>query len=443
MRALFLACFLLSAGLGSAQQPDWEKLGAEAERNLSDYLRINTSNPPAETVPAARFLKNLLEKEGIAVTIYESEPGKKANLLARLPGTGKHKPILLLNHMDVVPVDPSRWTMDPFGGLVRDGGIWGRGAMDMKSLGIIHLMSLVALKRSGARPDRDIVFLATADEETGGEWGAQWMIENHYSQLDPEYVLDEGGFGTRDALAPGRLVYGISVADKRSLWLRATATGASGHGSQPIPDNANEILVGALGRILSRPHPASEIGLVRTVRERVGGRFAENKFTRAVERNTCSLTTLRSGVGDPPKVNVIPSRSEAMLDCRLLPGQSPEEFLARLRSLAGDPRVRLEVIRTAEAAPASPWDTPLFRAMERVLLRQSDTAVVTPIIVPYGTDGSKFRAHGVTVYGFIPMVVDLDVLSSMHSDQEQIPAAEFRRGLRVLYDILREFTGSR
>ena len=236
MRVLFLACFLLSAGFGSAQQPDWEKLGAEAERNLSDYLRINTSNPPAETLPAARFLKGLLEKEGIAAAIYEPEPGRKANLLARLPGTGKHKAILLLNHMDVVPVDPSRWTVDPFGGLVRGGRIWGRGAMDMKSLGMIDLMALVALKRAGFRPDRDILFLATADEETGGELGAQWMIQNHYAQLDPEYVLDEGGFGSRGVLAPGRLVYGISVADKRSLWVHVTAAGSSGHGSQPIPD---------------------------------------------------------------------------------------------------------------------------------------------------------------------------------------------------------------
>ncbi len=442
MRSLILAVLLFVAGFGSAQELDWEKLGAEAERNLTNYLRLDTSNPPAETMAAARFLKGLLEKEGLAVTVYESQPGKKANVLARLPGTGRHKPVLLLNHMDVVPVDRERWTVDPFGGLVRDGRIWGRGSMDMKSLGMIQLMALVALKRAGFRPDRDILFLATADEETGGELGAGWMIQNHFDQLSPEYVLDEGGFGARDVLSDGRLVYGISVADKRSFWIRAVAAGSSGHGSQPIADNANELLVDALGRILARPQPASEIAVVKAMRERVGN-FADNKFTNAIQRNTCSLTSLRAGVGDPPKVNVIPSRSEATLDCRLLPGQSPEELLARLRSLGGDPRVRLEVIRVAEAAPPSRWDTPLFRAMERVLLRQSDTAVVAPILVPYGTDGSKFRARGATVYGFAPMIVDLDVLSSMHSDQERISAAEFRRGLRIFYEILQEFTGGK
>ncbi len=445
---LFLTAGVLCAparSLSFAPQPvplDWQKIGDEAVENLRAYIRFDTQNPPANVGAAAGFLRRLLEKEGLAVRLYESAPGK-VNLLARLEGRGRGKPILLLNHLDVVPVDAARWKVPPFGAVVQDGKIWGRGAMDMKGLGMIELMALVALKRAGATLDRDILFLATADEETGGQMGAQWMIKNHYAELDPEYVIDEGGFGTRDVLAPGRAVYGVSVADKRPLWVRVTAQGTSGHGSQPIADNANVILMNALARILDRPQPAAEIPLVRLMRQKLGGALAENKFTNAIQRNTISLTALRAGVGDPPKANVIPSRSEAILDCRLLPGQSPEEFLRALKAAAAEPRIEMEVIWLSEPNLISSTEKPLYAAIERVLQRHTPGALVAPIMVPYGTDGNAFRNRGATVYGLTPMVVDLAVLSSMHSDQEQIPLDEFRKGLRILHDILVEFAGTK
>jgi acetylornithine deacetylase/succinyl-diaminopimelate desuccinylase-like protein len=304
-------------------------------------------------------------------------------------------------------------------------------------------MTLVAMKRAGMQPDRDLIFLATADEESGGEKGAKWMFQHHYDKLDPEYTLDEGGFGSRDVLAPGRLVYGISVADKRPFWWKLSVEGPSGHGSQPTTDNANEVLLAALGRILAAAPPPSEAAVVRTMRERLGGSFAANKFTNAIQRNTCALTTLRAGVGDPPKVNVIPSRSEATLDCRLLPGEPPEEFEARLKTLAADPRVKWERLHLAAAGGPSSWETSLYRTMERVLRRQQQEGgpTVVPIIVPYGTDGQNLRSRGVHVYGFVPMIADLATISSMHSDQESIPAAEFQRALRVFYEIIYEFTG--
>ena len=441
-----------------AQAPaplDWVKLSDEAVENLRAYLRFDTQNPPANVSAAAAFLRCLLEKEGFQVRVYEPAPGK-VNLLARLKGTGVRKPVLLLNHLDVVPVDASRWKVPPFGGVVQEGKIWGRGAMDMKGLGMIELMALVALKRagsSGSGPalERDIIFLATADEETGGQWGALWMINNHYAELDPEYVLDEGGFGTRDILAPGRLVYGISVADKRPFWVRVIAQGTSGHGSQPIADNANVILMNALARVLDRPQPAAEIPLVRLMRQKMGGTFAQNKFTNAIQRNTISLTALRAGVGDPPKANVIPSHSEAILDCRLLPGESPEEFLRKLKEAAAEPRVKMEVIYVSAPNLVSSSETPFYATIERVLGRHSAGAgagagpgatVVAPIMVPYGTDGNSFRNRGATVYGFSPMVVDLAALSSMHSDQEHIPLDEFKKAVRILFDILSEFSSA-
>ncbi len=442
-----LLCVLCASAV-NAQAPaalDWAKLEQEAVENLRAYIRLDTQNPPANVTAAAAFLRQLLEKEGFTVRVYEPAPGK-ANVLARLSATRKTgapaKPLLLLNHMDVVPVDPSRWKVPPFGGVIQDGKIWGRGAMDMKSLGMIELMALVALKRAGAPLNRDIVFLATADEETGGEWGARWMIKRHWAELDPEYVIDEGGFGTRDVLARGRLVYGISVADKRPMWVQVTARGTSGHGSQPIADNANVLLMKALARILERPRPPSEIPLLRLMRSQLGA-LADNKFTNAIQRNTISLTTLRAGVGEPPKPNVIPSESRATLDCRLLPGESPEEFLTMLKAVAAEPRLDMEVVYLSEPAVISSHEKPLYTVMERVLQRHRPGAVVAPIMVPYGTDGNKFRARGAHVYGFAPMVLDLAVLSSMHSDQEQIPLEEYKAGVRILFDILSEFAASR
>lgn len=434
-----LAVLCVSAVIVSAQSLDWQKIETEAVENLRAYIRYDTQNPPANVAAAAGFLQKLLEKEGIPTKVYESAPGK-VNLLARLKATRPTgKSILLLNHLDVVPVDASRWKVPPFSGALQDGKIWGRGAMDMKSLGMIQLMALLSLKRAGATLNRDIVFLATADEETGGVWGARWMVNNHWAELDPEYVIDEGGFGTRDVLSAGRLVYGISVADKRPFWVRVAANGTAGHGSQPIPDNANVVLMSALARVLELQHPASEIPLLAAMRQKLGGPLADNKFTRAIQRNTVSLTTLRAGVGDPPKPNVIPSRSEATLDCRLLPGQSSDEFLARLKMAAAEPRLEWETVYLADPPPVSSTEKPFYAVMERVLLRHSPDARVAPIIVPYGTDGNIFRIRGATVYGFAPMVVDQATLASMHSDQEQIPLDEYKKGLRILFDMLAEF----
>jgi len=241
----------------------------EAVEILRSYVRIDTTNPPADVREAAAFLEGLLAAEGVEVRLFESGAGR-INLLARLPatveapasaqvgrGTGpaekpqRRRPLMLLHHMDVVPVDRSRWERDPFGGDLADGHVHGRGTMDMKGLGVIHLKTLILLKRMGVPRDRDILLLATPDEETGGETGARWMIRNHWSEMDPEYVLDEGGFGARDVFAADRrLVFGVSVAEKKVLWLRLRASGTAAHGSQPIPDNAVESLERALGRIL-------------------------------------------------------------------------------------------------------------------------------------------------------------------------------------------------
>jgi acetylornithine deacetylase/succinyl-diaminopimelate desuccinylase-like protein len=420
-----------------AAEPDWPALERRAVELLQQYVRIESVNPPADTRAAAAFLKAELDKNGITVRLYPSGPTGQTNLVARLPGKDpSKKPLLLLNHMDVVPVDRQAWKIEPFAAILRDGCLWGRGSLDMKSLGLEHLLALIALRQAGAAPARDIVMLSTADEETGGDWGIRWMIANHYREIDAEYVLDEGGFGTRDILATGKLVFGIMVGEKQTLWLRLRAAGTAGHGSQPLPDNANLILLEAIRNAMALP-PVQPHPVVAEMIGRIGAPLAANRYTAAIQGNTVSLTTLASGVGNPAQVNVIPSAAEATLDCRLLPGVDARKFLADMRARIHDPRVSLEPASISEDAGISHSRTPLFEAIRRALQKHHPGAVVTPLLVPHGTDSVNLRRRGVTAYGFTPMVLDLATNSSAHSDAERVPVAEFLKGLRILYDVLR------
>jgi acetylornithine deacetylase/succinyl-diaminopimelate desuccinylase-like protein len=325
--------------------------------------------------------------------------------------------------------------MDPFSGVLRDGFIWGRGALDMKGIGIQQLISLIELKKAGAVPPRDIVMLVTADEENNGEMGIRWMIRNHFKEIDAEYAIDEGGFGSREILAPNKLVFGVMVGEKQSVWVRLRAKGTAAHGSQPIPDNANLTLLKAIERAMELP-PAQPHPVVAEM-IRAAGPLAPNKYTAAIQKNTASLTTLESGVGSPRKINVIPSTAEATIDCRLLPGVDSSEFLAEMRKRVNDPRVTVELVSTPNNTGVSPSGTPLFEAIRQAILRHHPEAVVTPMLVPHGTDSSNLRKLGIPAYGLTPMVLDLATAGTMHSDQERIPVAEFFKGIRIFYDLLR------
>ena len=345
-----------------AQAPDWQATGAEAIRTIQEYVRINTSNPPGDVLKAVDFLTGILQREGIPVKRYDSGPGR-AIVLARLKGTGTAKPLLLLNHMDVVPTDASRWQHDPFAAQIADGKIWGRGAIDMKGLGVVQLMAFLSLKRQKVPLARDVILMAVPDEETGGTLGAKWMREQHYADIDPEYILDEGGFGSRDLFAPGKLVFGISVAEKKILWLTLRAEGIAGHASQPHDQNPNDRLVRALARLLGEPLPTSSFPIIETMKSRVGP-FAANKFNNAIQHSTISLTTMRSGVGDPPKVNVIPSVAEATIDCRVLPGTTKEQWLAEIGRRLGDPSIKIDVAYEGDDPMVTTQDSTFYRALE-------------------------------------------------------------------------------
>jgi acetylornithine deacetylase/succinyl-diaminopimelate desuccinylase-like protein len=425
----------------SAQTPDWKAIEAEAVKTLQAYIRINTSVPPGDVLKAADLLQSVIEKEGIPVKRFESGQGRSI-VMARLKGSGTAKPLLLLHHMDVVPADASRWKRDPFGGELAEGAIWGRGAMDMKGPGVAHLYAFIALHRMKVPLERDVILMAVPDEEVGGELGAVWMRQHHYKEFEPEFILDEGGFGSRDLFAPGKLVFGISVAEKKILWLKLTAEGVAGHGSQPHDRNPNDRLVRALTRLLAEPIPSSAFSVVETLKSKVGP-LPNNKFNNAIQQSTISLTSLRSGVGEPPKVNVIPSIAEATLDCRVLPGTTKEQWLKEIAKRLGDPEIRVEVTYESDDPNVTTQDSTFYRALESAVKKHHPDAIVTPMIVPYGTDANGFRPLGVKSYGFTPTILPAAVLASMHGDAEHIPADALGPAIQILFDALRETAGKR
>jgi acetylornithine deacetylase/succinyl-diaminopimelate desuccinylase-like protein len=436
LRILALTALAAQTGV-SAQAPDWKQVEADALTLLTAYVRINTSNPPGDVTKTADLLVDFFRREGIETTRFESGPGRSI-VLARLKGDGSGgKAILLEHHMDVVPTDPARWAHDPFAAEIADGKLWGRGSMDMKGIGVTQLYAFALLHRLHVPLTRDVLLMAVPDEETGGELGATWMRKNHYDLLDPEYVIDEGGFGSRDMFAAGKLVFGISVAERKIMWLRLRAEGVAGHGSQPIPENANDHLMRALNRIIGEPMPVTRFSVLETMKERIGG-LAQNKFNNAIQQSTISITSLRSGVGDPPKANVIPSVAEATLDCRVLPGTTPAQWLKEIERRVADPTIKIEVIYQGDDPVVTPQDTPLYRALEGAVKRHHPDAIVTPMVVPYGTDANGFRPRGVKSYGFFPGIVPAAAIASMHGDAEFIPVDAVGPAIQILFEALRE-----
>ena len=437
MKSLIASLLCLST-LVKAAEPDWPRVEKHALEFLQTYIRIPTIDPPADTRKAADLFKTELEAHGFAPKLYTSGPDGKTILIVKLPGSNKtKKPLLLMNHFDVVPVDRAAWGLvDPFGAEIKDGQIWGRGSLDMKGVGVMQLTALILMKDLGIVPERDIVMLCDPDEEAGGEFGIKWMVKNHPEELDAEWVIDEGGLGSRDALSKTKLTFGIAVGEKHLHWLRLRAKGTAGHGSQPIADNANMILMQAITNAMALSRTAKQPATVAQMIAATGG-LADNKFVNAIQTNTVSVTSLRSGLGDPPKANVIPSVAEATLDVRLLPGVNADEFISEMKARINDPRVTLEFINRAVDAGESPTDTQIFQAMKATILKHHPTATVTPMLVPYGTDSIVLRKLGIPAYGFMPMILDTATLATMHSDAERIPLAEFLKGLRIYFDLLR------
>ncbi len=378
---------------------DWDAWTEQATRWLSEYVRIDTVNPPGNEWRACEWLGAIFDAEGIPYRTFD--PGNnRLTLVATIPGDGSRgKPLILLSHTDVVPFERDHWTVDPLGGEVRDGYIWGRGTLDMKGMGIIELVTFLIHHRDRLNLKRDLVFMAVADEEAGSEFGIEFLDREHPEILEADYVINEGGGGSTEVLGVERNTFNIGVSEKGPLWVTLRAQGRPGHGSVPHDDNAADRLVRALRRVTEWQRPLIpgpevkeyfqqlyEAGILnREPTMEVLREIAEtNPRLRSVQMNSISLTMLNAGV----KHNVIPATAEAMLDVRLVPGYDPDRFVEELRTVINDPRIEIERVFVS-STPSSPLDTELYATMAREVRRVFEDAVVVPSVSAGFTDSRR------------------------------------------------------
>lgn len=441
---------------------DWTAVTDEAIAHFKQLLRIDTTNPPGNELAAARYIADAFDREGIAYELIESAPGR-GNLVARLPGNGKKRPLLLNGHLDVVPVDREHWDHDPFAAVEADGCIWGRGTIDMKNMVTMSMMCLILLKRRGVVLDRDVIFAGVADEEAGSHYGALHLVEKHPELVDAEYVLNEVGGHT---LFMGDTRFcPIQVSEKGICWFELRAKGEPGHGSMPHPHNAvvrlaeavaklgrtrlpqhNTAVVEAFLRRLAEAAPLPQRKLMPALlNSRMSGPLLsvmeKQDIDRAIGinamlRHTASPTMLEAG----RKVNVIPSEAAVRIDGRVLPGFGKQEFLREIRAVVGDD-LEIDVIDHHDGTVFDD-DTELYDAICRVINRHDPELVPVPYMIPGFTDSFAYGKLGATCYGFSPvrLTPELNFTRMYHGHNERIPVEGFRWGQRVLYELVRDFT---
>jgi acetylornithine deacetylase/succinyl-diaminopimelate desuccinylase-like protein len=452
-----LSLLVAATPMPAQQRADPTKLEDEAVRRAIEYLRINTTNPPGNEDQTMRFFARILADEGIPFDTASSAPGR-GNIWARIKGGGEPA-LVLLHHMDVVPADPRYWDVDPFSATEKSGVIYARGALDTKTLGVMELEAFLALHRMKVPLGRDVIFMATADEEAGGSFGAGWVVEHHPEAFaGAKLLLNEGGIGTE---AAGRKQFGIEVTQKVPLWLKLVSTGKPGHGSVPPVGSSVDRLVRALERLRThefapRIVPAVDTyfkGLARNgppewkdayadIGRTAGDRNAllrlqlDHPDLAALTRNTCSITVLKGS----DKINVIPPEADAQLDCRLLPDQDPAAFVRELESVINDPGIKVE--RILGFTPAvSPTDNPLYRAIADVTRRHFPDANIVPAVSTGFTDSHFFRDRGVACYGFAPILIPEEDESGIHGNNERLSVENLRRGTTMLLEIVQIVAG--
>lgn len=446
------------APICAAQQtgyPDFDSLATEAATRLSEYVRIRTVNPPGDESLGASWLQQVLGREGIEARIFESSPGR-GNLYARLSGTGKKRPLILLSHIDVVPATPSTWKLDPWSGTLRDSVVWGRGALDMKGMAVVELMTMIALKRRGVPLSRDIILIANADEETGST-GADWFTREKAGLIrDAEFLINEGGSNRVDDKGATQY-YGVAVTEKVPYWLRLTVRGSPGHGSMPRPDNAAARLARVLGRIAEYETPLKvtppteryfkDLGTrekdvrrrrwllnpAAALRDTAAVRFlTSNLYYNAILRNTISITGMRGS----DKTNVIPPEATAELDIRLLPGVTPAAFLTELRRVIADSSVEITTLRPDREASTSPLAGELVEVIREAVNKMDPGALITtPMLAGY-TDSYYYRALGIGAYGLSPFRLTEEDIRTVHGNDERVSLANLRFGVEFFYRIV-------
>jgi acetylornithine deacetylase/succinyl-diaminopimelate desuccinylase-like protein len=414
----------------------------EAVGLLQELLRLNTVNPPGNETIAAELLRSYLEDSGVACELFAREP-ERANLVARLPGRGDGPSLLLLSHTDTVVADPEEWSVDPWSGALKDGCVWGRGALDMKGHVAAAATAMATLAREGFEPAGDLVFAATADEEVGVDVGLSWLCREHPDAMRTDYCVNEGG-GER-VLVDGRPLYLCTTAEKMSAPFRLRVHGRSGHASMPgIADNALVRAARLIDRIAGLKQPARlipETEALFAVLGDVPGPAELGQVVAGLPRETremvepmLALAVSPTMISASQRTNVIPGVCEVVCDCRLLPGDTPADVEPAIRAALGEDSYELEWIE-AVGGTRSPLATPLWDAIEAFIGEVDPEAGVVPVVSPGFTDSHFLReALGTVAYGFFPMrTMDPELAARLiHSADERIAVEDLELGVRFL-----------
>jgi acetylornithine deacetylase/succinyl-diaminopimelate desuccinylase-like protein len=441
----------------AAQEPDWSTAARETLGHLQAMIRLNTVNPPGNELQVARHLEAALKAEGIETHLFEPAPGRGA-LVARLKGNGTRQPVLIMGHMDVVGVERDKWSVDPFAAEIKDGYLYGRGAIDDKGMLAVNLETMLLLKRNvvdkGGTLSRDVIFVANSDEEQSGDWGMGWLIKNHPELIKAEFALNEGG---RTRIVGGKRLYvAVQNTEKVPHTVTVTARGPGGHASIPLAGNAILRLGRALAKIGEHREPVQVNPTTREFFAQLG-RVWPNKQERAamadvassdtrriqrgarvlacipvfdaVLRNGISATIVQGGI----RTNVIPTEVSAKLNIRTLPGQSIDSVVKRLQRVVGDTMVSIAVTDRGEDSPASDFHSPMFTAIRESAQALDPSLTVVPYLSTGATDSARLRSWGMQAFGLLPFPMNQDDEDRMHGNDERVPLASVDFGTRMIY----------
>lgn len=458
MRSTILALVALTATLQA--QP---ALHPTAQL-LTEIIRLDTSNPPGHEGQIAELLEKKLRPLGFEITIVPTPEAGKAHFIARLKGDGSRRPVLLAAHADVVGVEREKWSVDPFAGVVKDGDVYGRGAIDFKGGMAVFARAVMMLAENKVPLSRDVIFLVEADEEAA-QYNTTWLSRTHWAQMDCEFALNEGGWIIKDPA--GKVQYvSISTADKSSVAVIVTARGTSTHSSMPRPDNAIFALSKALAKLADYE---PKVQLIPSTREffatlaktsapplsdqfgaligsdpaavaRADQALSVDPLMHALMRNTIAPVLMNAGF----RSNVIPGSAEATINVRTIPGTDPNDIVREFERVIGDPAVSVRLSTPASGpstVAASSQDTELYRALAKQAKVTFPTAEVTPYLFQAGTDAGAWRGRGIPVYGIYPYPITADELTRMHGNDEKVGIESLRLGTEMIYQTLVDVAG--
>jgi acetylornithine deacetylase/succinyl-diaminopimelate desuccinylase-like protein len=444
---------------------DWNAVSQETILHLQQLIRINTVNPPGNEMAVARYLESRLKAEGIETHLFEPASNRAA-LVARIRGNGAQRPVIIMAHMDVVGVEREGWSVDPFEGVVKDGYLYGRGAIDDKGMLAANLETMLLLKRhwidAGGHLSRDVIFVANSDEEAGGDFGMGWLVDNKRELIDAEFVLNEGG---RTRIVHGKPLYvAVQNAEKVAHVVTVTARGPGGHAAIPLDGNAITRLGRALAVIGGHREPTrltpttqaffSQLATVwpdaiegqamadvtsgDAERIRHGAEvLRQTPVFDAVLRTGISATIVHGGI----RTNVIPTEAVAKLNIRTLPGDSIDRVVATLVQSIGDPNVTLEITARGEESPSSDFASPMFTALAQTVMEIAPEMVTVPYLSTGATDSARLRMLGMQAYGILPFPMNQDDEDRMHGNDERVPLASLDFGTRLIYGAVSRVAG--